>query len=105
MKNLFVKWDSNWADEMDVSGWRIFSKEDWGKYKKAAEKLFKEEGYYSVGIGTNEDIEYHSLEDLMGDFTVKSISDVEEVVIEKFLGGCGDNGPFPDFDYDDEDED
>jgi hypothetical protein len=85
-----VKYDGNWADEMDISGFRVFTNEAWNEYLEA---WGKEEYPYSFYVGTNEEVEIYDFEELVRDFTVKDITDKEAAVIVKFFGK--DYGFFP----------
>jgi NurA-like 5'-3' nuclease len=85
---LLVKFDDNWADEMDVSGFKLFDNLDaWN----AAIAEFKEEkeivdgedsGYFEVCFGTNEYIEYETVEEFLVQFDITEISDAAADVIE-----------------------
>lgn len=82
MDKVLVKWSSNWADEMDVEGFDIMKKTDWDALKK---KILKKENF-CIYIGTNEEIDYASGEDLLSEIKVKKITPEEEKVIKKFVG-------------------
>jgi hypothetical protein len=55
--HVLVKWDTNWADEMDIAGFAIMERKTWNEYK---ENLRKKKHPFSICIGTNEEIEYDS---------------------------------------------
>jgi hypothetical protein len=83
---LLVKFDENWADEMDVSGFKLFkSEQDWQK----AIKEFKDEHgiedeencCFEVYFGTNEENQYTSFSRFLRRFEVTNISDAEAVVL------------------------
>lgn len=85
---ILVKFDDNWADEMDVSGFRLYDNID--AWKKTIDE-FKEEheitdedetNYFEVNFGTNEFIEYESLDEFLNNFEVLEISDEDAAVIE-----------------------
>jgi hypothetical protein len=80
-----VKYDSNWADEMDIDGFRVFTDKQWEKYQKDFKKLFKEDRGYTYYVGTNEDIEYNSFDEFMSDLKVSEITDEEATVLKKFF--------------------
>lgn len=80
-----VKYDSNWADEMDVSGFRIMTDDDWEAYQEAFKNHFDAGEQYSHGIGTNEEIEYEDIKQFMSDFKVEEITTEEAAVIHKFF--------------------
>jgi hypothetical protein len=78
---LLIKFDDNCADEMDVSGFKLFDNLDaWN----AAIAEFKEEnnGYLEVFFGTNEYIGYETVEEFLVQFDITEISDAAAEVIE-----------------------
>jgi hypothetical protein len=104
---VLIKWDSNWADEMDIEGFLITSKSSADSFKKQ----LKDCDYsFEVCVGTNEDIEYGSGEELLKELTFKTITQEEAKVIKKFFGESSGHTQFwSALDYleewDDEDED
>lgn len=108
MDKVLLKWSSNWADEMDIEGISIMKSDEWKAYKKKLE-LKKS---FSLYVGTNEEIEYESGEDLIAEIKVKKITPEEEKVIKKFIGSEFGHQDFiyvfddtDDDESDDEDED
>lgn len=76
MKNFYViKYEDNWADEMDVFEYTILSEEQMEKLWDAIMRIRKHPNYkettwtISHWIGTNEEIFYSSLENLLDTFT------------------------------------
>jgi hypothetical protein len=88
---LLVKYDSNWADEMDINGFKVLTNEQWEKYQKDFKKLFKKE-CYSYYVGTNEEIEYSDFDEFISDFKTSEITDEEAAVIEKLFGNLSTYG-------------
>ena len=82
---VLLKWDSNWADEMDVEGFKIVSK---SQFEEWSERM-KERRGFNICIGTNEDIEYSNGRELLSEIKVKPISEDEANVIKKFFGTSG----------------
>jgi len=82
MDKVLVKWSSNWADEMDIEGVDIMRKTKWEALKK---KILSKKNF-CIYIGTNEEIDYSSGEDLLSEIKVKRISPEEEKVVKKFIG-------------------
>ena len=80
-----VKYDSNWADEMDIDGFRVFTDKQWEKYQEDFKKHFKEDEGYTYYVGTNGDIEYGDFDEFMYDFKVSEITDEEAAVLEKLF--------------------
>ncbi len=83
MSKLLVIFKDNWADEMDIVGFNILTKEQW-EYKELEirETPFPKE----VGVGSNEQITYDNVEQYLAMFTILEISDEEEKTIRKFFG-------------------
>jgi hypothetical protein len=99
---LLVKFDENWADEMDVSGFKLFkSQKAWDK----AIKEFKEEKEieddddccFSVYFGTNEENEYESMSEFLDLFEVIELSNEQANVIDSLFpeASCSGFGHFP----------
>lgn len=83
MAKVLVTWKDNWADEMDVEGFKIYDEADWKSYEaemKAVEKKF------DICIGSNEEIEFDCGQDLLNTLTVKKISDDEAKTVTKLFG-------------------
>ena len=87
-----VKYDSNWADEMDIDGFRLFTDKQWEKYQKDFQKHFKKDKRYTYYVGTNEDIEYGDFDGFMSDFKVSEITDEEAAVLSKLFDNLKDYG-------------
>lgn len=79
-----VKYDSNWADEMDIDGFKVLTNEQWEKYQQDFKKHFKEE-CYSYYVGTNEEIEYSDFDEFISDFKASEITNEEAAVLEKLF--------------------
>lgn len=106
MEKLLIKYSGNWADEMDLEGLFIVTKDEWEAYKKIADGYFNLQETLSYHVGTNEEIEYQTYSDLMEDFEVLC-----DDIYSCGLGGldgvnfipCGFCGPAKeDFEIDDE---
>lgn len=82
MEKVLLKWSSNWADEMDVEGFDIMKKSEWDEFKKKVKKMKN----FCVYIGTNEEIDYVTGEDLLSEIKAKKITPEEERIIKKFIG-------------------
>ena len=66
---LLIEYHDNYADEFNVFGFNVFTKEDWEIYKNNIPKKS-----IHVGFGTNEDNNYPSKEDFLKTLTVKEIT-------------------------------
>jgi len=83
---LLVKFDDNWADEMDVSGFKLFkSEQDWqkaiDKFKDELDIDDEEDCCFEVYFGTNEENQYTSFSRFLRRFEVIHISDAEAAVL------------------------
>lgn len=78
-----VTWSTNWADEMDIEGFKIFKKEDWDKFK-AHVSLIKHP--FDICIGTNEEIDYSNGKQLLAELLAKDITNDEYLTINKLFG-------------------
>lgn len=73
----------NWADEMDIGGFKIFESETWEKFKSDWEK----KDYVNFYIGTNEDLEYSSGKEYLRDLRAKPITKAEADHLNDLFGG------------------
>jgi len=87
-----VEYNSNWADEMDVSGLKIMTSKKYEAWCKSWKKFFKAEGTYDYCIGTNEEIPYEDYESFNADFDVTDITKEEYDVLEKLIPSIGEYG-------------
>ena len=78
MKLVICK--SNWADEFDTEGFDIWTDEKWKQFCES--DSFPTETY----IGTNEEIEFSSVDEWKKCFTAQSITDEEAVRFKKLFG-------------------
>jgi hypothetical protein len=83
MSKVLVIFKDNWADEMDIEGFDILTKDQW-EYKKL--ELEHTQFPQDVGLGTNESNDYESAEQFLAMFKVIPISDEEEKIIKKCFG-------------------
>jgi hypothetical protein len=86
----FLKYNNNWADEMDIEGGLIFTKKEMDDYFSEFEKYFGTNLVYTFYVGTNEEITHDSFFDFKSCFTITEITDKEREVLEKLnLNGYG----------------
>lgn len=92
-EKVLVKFESNYADEFDVKGFRMFSKKEWNNIVKE----IKESKAFPMNwsFGSNEEIEYETPNELLKKFEVVVISSDEVKILKKLFGD--DYGFFPDF--------
>lgn len=101
MKYL-VRWEDNWADEMDLEGWKVMDQAELDAWKSRLEKI----GYCTLSFGTNEENEYESGREILNCCTIKTITDTDAEVLQRlFRGADGFIGFVHPYSEDDEDED
>lgn len=83
MSKVLVKWSDNWADEMDIEGFVIMTDSEWKEYKQGIKEKIKP---FSIGIGTNEEIDYDNGEDLLAKLTAKKLTSEEYKTISGIFG-------------------
>lgn len=83
MSKTIIKWDSNWADEMDIQGFVIV---DAKAAKEFKDQLKTVKNGFTVCIGTNEDIEYSNGKDMLSDLTFEDLSEDEAETIINAIG-------------------
>lgn len=93
MSKVLVKWESNWADEMDVEGFVIMEASEWAEKR---ERISQVEGSTSICVGTNEDVEYDRGADILDEITEHPLTDTEEEVIVKLFGKSSEHNNFID---------
>jgi len=92
MEYVLVKWEDNWADEMDVSGFRIYEKPIWDNMQS---KLTAYKDEFTICIGTNEEIDYSNGKDLLKCMTSVLLTESEYKAILRVLGEeFGETSPF-----------
>ena len=83
MSKLLVIFKDYWADEMEIEGFDILTKEEW-EYKKL--ELQHTQFPQEVGLGTNESNDYESAEQFLSMFKAVPISDKEEKIFRGIFG-------------------
>lgn len=84
MKQYLVKWNDNWADEMDLEGWVIMNQDELDEWKKRLQKP----GRVYLCFGTNEDNEYESGQEILDCCEITEISDSDAEVLNRLIGGA-----------------
>lgn len=103
---LFVKIDTNWADEMDITGCVMMKASQFQAFMDAAREHFETESEMSICCGTNEDLIYESFDDYASIFKTTVVTKDEAKLIEKLIpnvwldrgpnrAGCGGWGSIP----------
>lgn len=99
MSNLLVKFKDNWADEMDIEGFFITTREDWENRVALLKDNFPYGLTYSVG--TNEEIEYSNPEQILKKYKIKDLCDHDASFLKDLFnaGEFGFAGPLAHIDY------
>ena len=88
-QKFLVTYSSNWADEINVDGFCVMTETEKNAYFDLFKRVFKEEGYYTFSVGTNEEIEYNGLSDFKRDFTIEKITEEDAEVLVRVIGSFG----------------
>lgn len=81
MTKLLVIFEGNWADEMDIKGFDIVTKEWWDEFVES----IPENKHLSQYIGSNQGMYWDGKKDYLRDFKIAEITKDEEAVIKKFF--------------------
>lgn len=101
MKYYMMKYDDNWADEMDVDGVCFITEETMKLFKEKAKRISGGE----FGVGSNESIEYEDESDVLRAVEFKKLTEDEYKLFEKKIGNLGFASSFLEwviYDYEDE---
>ena len=105
---VLVKWSDNWADEMDLNGFRIYTESEWKDFRT---KLSAYKDGFTICVGTNEDIDYSNGKDLLKKMKVHKLSESDYATISRIFGDVyGEQSVFDDSpidedtDWEDEDD-
>jgi hypothetical protein len=75
---ILVVCKTNWADEMDLQGFALFSQQEWERHVLISKRYFKTlANPIEQGIGSNQSMIYDSYKDYSKQFKIKSITDKE----------------------------
>lgn len=99
---VLVQTKDNWADEMDIYGWRICAKHWLDAYLETAKRYFESGGEPIIEwVGTNEEIYYNNYSDITRILTIKEINEKEVEMIKKLFGSdYGGDTPSLNLDFD-----
>lgn len=91
-QHILVTFSTNWADEMDIAGFRVFTQAEWdAEWSTLSASAFPMEVYF----GTNESNEYDTKEDLQKEYTVTPLTPAEVVLLDRLFGGNFGQCPLP----------
>ncbi len=92
-----VKYKDNWADEMDLDGFRVMDKKELDEFVKniGALKNFPFEVYF----GTNQGVEFESVKDIMKAFKFVPLTTFDMQCLKQFFPEAArwGYGMFPEF--------
>ena len=84
---VLVQTNDNWADEMDIYGYRILTiKQYENRLKELQEEFEESDGTYMWYIGTNEEIEYDNFDNFLESLTVTELTTSEAKSLKAMLG-------------------
>lgn len=85
--HVLVQTNDNWADEMDIYGYRILTINQYHQRLVALQSEFEEnDGSYVWYIGTNEEIEYDCFDNFLETLTVTELTTLEAKSLKDILG-------------------
>jgi len=100
---VLVKYEGNWADEMDISGHYVTTQEGYNDEVEVFKAMLEHDSI-TYCVGTNEEIEYETIDELLECFTATPITFEEYTVLTKLeLDATGFVGPEAYIDSDDDD--
>lgn len=84
MGDVLIKYDGSWADEIDLQGFLVMTRDEWKQHLSLVKKYHGDEEF-TLYVGTNEDMTFRGFEDYKDSFDVKNITDEEAKVFRKFF--------------------
>lgn len=94
---ILVIFKDNWCDEIDFTEYKIMLLDKWQDLVIGLEEFFTIADCFTINFGTNQQIEYNSLYELLDCFIVKYITLSQANTITKLLGESSVN--FPSLEY------
>lgn len=91
MSQFLIKFSANWADEMDLNGWDLYTRLEWDNVETA---ILGHKYPVTVSVGSNEEIEFENAKQLLDSYTVEQISDEDAAVLIRLFDGYGERGIF-----------
>lgn len=94
-KFYLLKFQQDYADEFDVYGFKIYNEEDYNKYLeltkenylKREETNHRKQKVVTISFGTNEEVEFYSLENYLKSFDLVEITEDEFNILNKLFDG------------------
>lgn len=97
-----VKYSDNWADEMDIEGFAVFTQKEFCDFSNAIEEimnLIKNGKTYTYWFGTNEGVEYDHVNYFLKSFEIKTIDALSYSLISGNI--CNNDHVYGFFPFDD----
>ena len=85
-KYYLMQFNDNYCDEFDVQGFSLITLDQYKMYEFVVNNVNKYYGSYTVGIGSNEDIEYQTLSEFLSCIKVSEISTNDYRSINTYFG-------------------
>jgi hypothetical protein len=82
--DVLVKYDGNWADEIDLQGFIVMTDLEWKAYKGAMDHVYSERSF-EVSVGTNEEVSFANADDYFDSFEVKKLTSEESEMLRKLF--------------------
>lgn len=83
MKYYLVQFSDNWADEMDLEGFKVLEGIELEQFEHAFEEL---DDWITVHFGTNEENEYSNSDELRSKYSVTEIYPLEAQMLQTRFG-------------------
>ena len=99
-EHYLVKFEENWADEMDVYSFAVFTAKEYRNWRNAMDRLelAMDTAVLTYSFGTNEEQEYEDFKEFVECFSVKPITKAEANTIRDLFGIDTYYGDFPGID-------
>lgn len=80
---VLIKWEQNWADEFDMTGFQILSDED---YNRFIDRINNADYPVEASFGTNESYEFESIEDITRSIDAITLTEKEAETFSNLFG-------------------
>ena len=84
--NYLVFTDCNWSDEFDINGFEIISTEKYHEFQNLLSQLEGKEFALDLGFGTNQSVEFDSVESINECFEFVVLGDSDEDTLRRLFG-------------------
>lgn len=86
MSKLLVKFSANWADEMDIDGFKVTTRDKWNRHIGVAARFFKSHpNGIELSCGSNEEVTFQDLKEYRAAFHTKVITEEEAVTMKRLF--------------------